>query len=181
MIAEAVRLSLVPLLAWAAWSDHRTRLVPSRTFYPHITAGSALLVADLWGMHPATAVKLASPVLLLSGAALVFWAAGSFGLADVKAIAAIAALFPHDAATAVVLGLAISLAWPLSVAFRNAREGRWGRGMASVRVVPGDRIDSEHGWLADTGEDLEDVDPGDLPDGPVRITPGVPSDRKSVV
>jgi len=43
-----------------------------------------------------------------------------------------------------------------------------------VRAVSKARVGDEHGWLVATGEDLDDVDPDDLPEGPVEVVPGAP-------
>jgi len=173
-----IELAALPFFAVAAYYDQRTRLVPSAIWLPPLVIGLAALALD-----PSALPEAAASVALLGGVGAVLHRAGSFGLADVKALVVVAVAFPVAPPWALVDGwlplfpLAVllnttllSLLYPASLAVRNMVRGEWGRGMASkIEVTPAD-IGGVHGWVSGTGEDVAECDP----DGPVDVVPGVP-------
>ncbi|MDR9412233.1 MAG: A24 family peptidase [Haloferacaceae archaeon] len=170
---SVLQATFIPVLAYGAWRDYHTRLVPSKLWYPHIIIGGIALITTMWMSRGTDIIMLIAPAVILTAISLMFWNAGSFGLADVKAIVAVSVLFPHDAVVIMLMSMICALAWPLYIAFDNAQHGEWRRDMASVIIVPRDQIENMHGWDADTGRDLRDIDIAQLP-AMVRVTPGIP-------
>ena len=100
MLEAAVGASFVAVLGLAAYSDIKTRTVWAHLWWPH-------LMAALW---------LASPYALgvagvYTGASLLAYSLGELGLADVKAVAVLALLFPEAATPTMVGAIALSIAW----------------------------------------------------------------------
>jgi Type IV leader peptidase family. len=172
-VISILQATFIPVLAYGAWRDYHTRLVPSKLWYPHIIIGGIVLITTMWMSRGTDIIMLIAPAVILTAISLMFWNAGSFGLADVKAIVAVSVLFPHDAVVMLLVSMICTLAWPLYIAFENAQRGQWGKDMASVITVPRDQIENIHGWDADTGRDLRDIDIAQLP-AMVRVTPGIP-------
>jgi preflagellin peptidase FlaK len=122
-VGDLARLLAVPLLAWAAFRDVRTRRVPNWVWYLLGGLGLVLLVADLANRVPfaapyarleliRTAVSLGLVVPLSYG----FWRIGGFGGADAKALMALAVLFPTYPAyypPATVLGVDLPPVFPV--------------------------------------------------------------------
>jgi len=173
-----IELAALPFFAAAAYYDQRTRLVPSAIWLPPLVIGLAALALD-----PSAAPEAAASVALLGGVGAVLHRAGSFGLADVKALVVVAVVFPVAPSWTALDGwiplfplvvafnaMLVSLAYPASLAVRNALRGDWGKGMASRIEVPAENIGDVHGWVSGTGEDVAECDP----DGPVDVVPGVP-------
>jgi len=102
-LPDLLRLLAVPVFAWAAYRDVRTRRVPNRVWYPLAALAAVLLV---WELGPVllegaetlagrrrlvrTAVSVGLVVPLVYG----FWLVGGFGGADAKAFFVVALLFP---------------------------------------------------------------------------------------
>jgi len=100
-LPDLLRLLAVPVFAWAALRDVRTRRLPNRIWPPLYAFGAVLLVwegAALWplagfeGMR--FAVRAAISVLFVAPLGYAFWYLGAFGGADAKALIALALLFP---------------------------------------------------------------------------------------
>ena len=100
---DLLRLASLPVFAWVAYRDVRTRRVPNPTWYP-LAALAVLLFA--WELGPVlvSGPETLSDRRLLLGTALSvgivvplsygFWLVGGFGGADAKAFFVIALLFP---------------------------------------------------------------------------------------
>lgn len=98
---DLLRLLAVPVFAWAAYRDLRTRRVPNWTWYPLVAVGLIALLWDLLtlGALPGFQRRLfvVQTVLSLGFVAplgYLFWRIGGFGGADAKAIITLAVLFP---------------------------------------------------------------------------------------
>ena len=98
---DLLRLVAVPVFAWAAWRDIRTRRVPNVTWLPLVLLGVLLLLWDGWTAFGiggydwqlflvTTSISLGIVVPL----SYAFWWMGGFGGADAKALMTIAVLFP---------------------------------------------------------------------------------------
>lgn len=99
--ADLLRLVAVPLFAWAAVRDIRTRRVPNRVWYVLGGLGIALLLVDLVGWYPFTTfgdrlhlIQIGVSLVFVAPLGYVFWRLGGFGGADAKALMALAVLFP---------------------------------------------------------------------------------------
>ncbi len=98
---DILRLIAVPVLAWAALRDLRTRRVPNAIWGPLLVIGAIALLVEgsvawatggwVWQRFLiATAVSLGLVIPLAYG----FWWIGGFGGADAKALMTLAVLFP---------------------------------------------------------------------------------------
>jgi len=99
-VPDLLRLLVVPVFAWAAWQDLETRRIPSRTWYPLVAFGLALLVWDFLAL-PADPlatrlflVRVAVSVGLLGVLGFGFWYFGALGGADAKAFLTLGVVFP---------------------------------------------------------------------------------------
>lgn len=99
--ADLLRLVAVPLFAWAAMRDIRTRRVPNRVWYVLGGLGIALLLVDIVGWYPFTTfgdrlhlIQIGVSLGFVAPLGYVFWRIGGFGGADAKALMALAVLFP---------------------------------------------------------------------------------------
>jgi preflagellin peptidase FlaK len=119
-LADVLRLVAVPVLGWAAYRDVQVRRVPSRTWYPLVALGVALLAFEvyqvqsggrtlspyarrLFFMQIAVSLGVVVPVSYL------VWRVGGFGGADAKALMALAVLFPGYPNYALAGGLVLPL------------------------------------------------------------------------
>ncbi|PSP54737.1 peptidase A24 [Halobacteriales archaeon QS_1_67_19] len=178
-IPDLLRLLVVPVFAWAAWRDVKTRRVPNRTWYPLAALAVALLAVEGWRAWTGTAfrtrafaIRTAVSLGFVAPLVVAFWWFRAFGGADAKAFLVVAALFPtfptyevfgwwlpHQRTTLGVFSLTIltntvllGALYPLSVLARNAAAGRFSRVMAVGKPVPWDAIPDEHGRLLETPE-----------------------------
>ena len=99
--ADLLRLVAVPLFAWAAVRDIRTRRVPNRVWFVLGGLGLVLLLVDLVGWYPFTTfrdrlrlIQTGVSLFFVAPLGYVFWRIGGFGGADAKALMALAVLFP---------------------------------------------------------------------------------------
>ena len=99
--ADLLRLVAVPLFAWAALRDIRTRRVPNTVWYVLGGLGTLLLLVDLANWYPFAApdtrlhlVQTGVSLLFIAPLGYAFWRLGGFGGADAKALMALAVLFP---------------------------------------------------------------------------------------
>jgi len=173
-VPDLLRLVAVPVFAWAAVRDVRTRRISSSLWVPLAALGAILLVWDGWlarrsgefawaeFLLPA-AVSLGFVVPL----AYLFWWFGGFGGADAKALMTLALLFPVAPAYAVgglILPLTatpvgafsftiltnavlVGLAIPVVLAARNAAAGRIAPVMFVGWPVAVEAIPTRHGRL----------------------------------
>jgi preflagellin peptidase FlaK len=170
---DLLRLVAVPVLAWAAYRDLRTRRVPNAAWYPLAVLGIALLAWETATGYPfAFADRLALLRTALSVGVVVplaywFWRLGGFGGADAKAFMTIALLFPTFpvyflptvalpvvestlgvfSLTVLTNTVLVGVAYPLGLAARNAATGHVGAAMFLARRVSVDRIERTHGRL----------------------------------
>ena len=182
---DLVRLLALPVLAWAAWADLRTRRVPNRAWLPLVALGSGLLAVEAWTVYhggPASARRLFAVRVAVSVGVIVplgyafFWL-GAFGGADAKALAAICLCFPTppsyllpatppialpvasaSAAFAVTIltnAALVGAVYPLALAARNALAGRVTRAMAIGRPIAWSEIPRTHGRLLGRANGLE--------------------------
>lgn len=178
MMLDILRLVAVPVFAWAAYQDLRTRRVSAAIWPPLAAIGIVALLAEAvlaWSVGGAAWVASLIPTALSVGlggalAALLWWAGA--GMADVKAVAVLAVLFPMPLATSGALALwpaslsivttavLVALALPVALALSNARAGRLRAAMVIGHPVPVERVPETHGSLLETaaGRDLGGVD-----------------------
>lgn len=174
---DLLRLLAVPVFAWAAYRDVRTRRVPNRTWMPLVAVGVVALAWDGVAILDATAfsqrlfvVQTALSLGLVAPVGYVFWRLGGFGGADAKAVMTLALLypvyptiyafetvFPLTQATLGVFSLTIlsnavlaGLTYPLILAGRNALRGRFHRAMVIGRPVAVGSVIVEYGRLLET-------------------------------
>ncbi|WP_246049053.1 A24 family peptidase [Natronomonas salsuginis] len=98
---DLLRLLAVPVFAWAAARDLRTRRVPNWTWYPLVAVGliallwDVLTIGDLTGVQRRLfAVQTVLSLGFVAPLGYFFWRIGGFGGADAKAIITLAVLFP---------------------------------------------------------------------------------------
>ncbi|MFB6160593.1 MAG: A24 family peptidase C-terminal domain-containing protein [Haloferacaceae archaeon] len=185
---DLLRLLAVPVLAWAAWQDVRTRRVDDRAWLVLGALGVALLAWELWTTWTTAPAfrrrlflgRVAVSVFVVGGMGVGFYyVPAGFGGADAKAILAIAVLFPtyptyYLPTTALPLSVTtvgvfsltvltntvvLGLAQPAVVAVRNALDGDVGRLMVVGVRVHWNEVETEHGKL------LEDAAGTQLTDG----------------
>ncbi|WP_436911188.1 prepilin peptidase [Halosimplex marinum] len=102
---DLLRLAAVPVFAWAAYRDVRTRRVPNATWLPLALLGIALLAWDVArvsaGDLPGGLVarerfylRVALSLGMVGSIGYLFYYFGGFGGADAKALIVLAVLFP---------------------------------------------------------------------------------------
>ncbi|MFC3959759.1 prepilin peptidase [Halovivax cerinus] len=151
-VPDLLRLLAVPVFAWVAVLDVRTRRVPSAVWIPLGALGAALLAWDGWVAYTADLhawqsflIPTAFSVGFVVPLAYLFWWFGGFGGADAKALLVLALLFPVTPSYAVgdwmfplvggdqllpfslaILGngVLVGLAIPVALGLRNALAGR---------------------------------------------------------
>lgn len=180
-VPDLLRLLSLPVLAWAAYRDVRTRRVSKRVWPPLFGLAVALLLWEGWRAlsaggggfaWTAFAVGTGISLLLVVPAAYLFWRLGAFGGADAKALMVLAALFPTFPAYHVgslvlplratptgAFGLTllsntvlVGALYPLALAARNALAGRVTPAMVVGRSIGWDEAERTHGRLLETTE-----------------------------
>jgi preflagellin peptidase FlaK len=176
---DLLRLLAVPVFAWAAHRDIRTRRVPNWTWPPLLVVGVLALAWDTWLVLGAVgferrlfAIQVLLSLGLIAPLGYVFWRLGGFGGADAKALITIAVLFPvyptFYLATAAVpphrapLGVfslsilsntvLVGLAYPFALAAGNALRRELSPAMLIGRPVAVDDLLTEYGRLLETPE-----------------------------
>jgi preflagellin peptidase FlaK len=171
---DLLRLVAVPVFAWAAYRDVRTRRVPNRTWYPLAVLGLVLLAVDVAGALPVAGyedrlflLRTGLSIGFVVPLAYVFWRIGGFGGADAKALMTLAVLVPtypayflpgaglplHRATlgvfsmTVLTNTVLVGLAYPLVLAGRNALAGVVSPVAFVGRRVPLDALPRTHGRL----------------------------------
>ena len=174
---DLLRLLAVPVFAWAAHRDLRSRRVPNRTWLPLLLVGAIALSWDLLGMLDGSAlqrrffaVQVVFSLGVVAPLGYVFWRIGGFGGADAKAIITLAVLFPvypaygilgetyplHSAPIGVfsftILSntVLVGLAYPLATAVRNLPRGEFTPAMFVGRPAAVESLPSEYGRLLET-------------------------------
>ena len=175
---DLLRLVALPVFAWVAVRDIKTRRVSSGVWIPLALLGGVLLVWDGWLAWSAGGVAWTHEFLLPAAISMgfvvpiayLFWWVGGFGGADAKALMVLAVLFPTVPRYAVgdwTLPLAsppigafsftiltnavlVGVLIPVVLAIRNAAAGRVGIVMFVGWPVPIERIPETHGRLLET-------------------------------
>jgi preflagellin peptidase FlaK len=186
-LPDLLRLLAVPVFAWAALRDVRTRRLPNRIWPPLYAFGALLLVWEIAATWPIAGVQdrlfvvqAAISLLFVAPLGYAFWYLGAFGGADAKALIALALLFPTFPAYEVagvtlplvetqigVFSLTIltntvllGLAYPLGLAGRNLLHGEVSANMFLARPVATESLPDRHGRLYedDAGETRSGLD-----------------------
>ncbi|WP_265109367.1 A24 family peptidase C-terminal domain-containing protein [Halosolutus halophilus] len=177
-VPDLLRLVALPVFAWAAVRDVRTRRVSSAVWIPLAIVGGGTLVWDGWIARqaggPAWTYDFLVPAAISLGLvvpiAYLFWWLGGFGGADAKALLVLALLFPTfpeytvgpwtlpvsgtpiEAFSFTILSNAVlvGLAIPIALAVRNAAAGRVAPVMFVGWPVSWERVAETHGTLLST-------------------------------
>ncbi|MFC4540710.1 A24 family peptidase C-terminal domain-containing protein [Halosolutus amylolyticus] len=181
-VPDLLRLVALPVFAWAAIRDVRTRRVSSTVWIPLAAIGTVTLVWDGWTARQAGGlawthdflVPAAISLGLVVPIAYLFWWLGGFGGADAKALLVLALLFPTfpqytvgtwtlpvsgtpiEAFSFTILSNAVlvGLALPIVLAARNAVAGRIAPVMFVGWPVSWEAVAERHGTLLSTPEGL---------------------------
>ncbi|WP_248903585.1 A24 family peptidase [Halocatena marina] len=174
-IPDLLRFVTVPVFAWAAYQDVRTRRVPNCVWVPLVAVGLITLTLDGRSVIALSSPEIQSLFFLRVGVSLgvvaplgyAVWRLGGFGGADAKAIVTLAVVFPTypevyvrwtaiplEPSAVGVFSLTIltntaliSAAIPLVLAGRNAINGRCQPTMFVGWPVSVDRVANVHGQL----------------------------------
>jgi preflagellin peptidase FlaK len=176
---DLLRLLVIPVFAWAAYRDVRTRRVPNRTWLPLVALGVVLLVVEVAGALPVSGyedrlflLRTGISVGFIVPLSYVFWRIGGFGGADAKALMTLAVLVPtyptyflpgvglplHRATlgvfsmTVLTNTVLVGLAYPLTLAARNALSGVVSPVSFVGRRVAVDELSRTHGRLFERPE-----------------------------
>ncbi|TKX85293.1 A24 family peptidase [Halorubrum sp. SS5] len=182
-LPDLLRLLVVPVFAWAAIRDVRTRRLPNRLWPPLYLFGALLLLWEAVSLWPFAGfdgriflVRAAISLLFVAPLGYAFWYLGAFGGADAKAMIALAVIFPTFPAyevggvtlplvgtqlgvfslTILTNTVLIGLAYPVGLAALNLVRGEVSSSMFLARPVATDSLPDRHGRL------FED------PEGPTR-------------
>lgn len=174
---DLLRLLAVPVFAWTAYRDLRTRRVPNRAWLPLVVVGAIALGWDLLALFSGAGIGrrlfVVQTMLSLGFVAplgYVFWRIGGFGGADAKAIITLAVVFPVYPTYYVLGGLypvyhapigvfsftilsntvLVGLLYPLVLALRNLPRGAFSLAMFVGRPVSVDDTMTEYGRLLET-------------------------------
>nr|WP_305794435.1 A24 family peptidase [Halomarina rubra] len=169
----------VPVFAWAAYHDVRTRRVANVTWLPLFALGFVLLAVEGWAALSAPvgsfvryrfAVRVVVSLGVVAPLGFLFWRLGGFGGADAKALVALAVLFPtyptYDlpwatlplepsslgvfSLTVLTNTVLVGLAFPLVLAVHNLLAGERSWLMFVGRSIDSARVDEEYGRLLET-------------------------------
>jgi preflagellin peptidase FlaK len=179
---DLLRLTAVPVFAWATWRDIKTRRVPNKTWVPLLVLGVLTLLWDGWVAYSlggydwrTFALPAAISIGFVIPLAYGFWLLGGFGGADVKALIVLALLFPtfptyfvevagvpalpvhvtttrSFAFTLLTNTVILGIVYPLGLALRNVLRGHTSLAMFVGKPVHWSAIPELHGRL------LEDED-----------------------
>lgn len=172
---DLLRLVAVPVFAWVAVRDIKTRRVSSTVWVPLSLLGTLVLVWDGWlawtaggdGWTVGFLVPTAISLGLVVPIAYLFWWFGGFGGADAKALLVLAVLFPTvpeytlgsvtvplepipiGAYSFSILtnAVLVGIALPVVLAVRNAAAGRISPIMIVGWPVSWEQIPTTHGQL----------------------------------
>ncbi|GAB3698853.1 A24 family peptidase [Halorubrum pallidum] len=173
-LPDALRLLVVPVFAWAALRDVRTRRLPNRLWPPLYLFGALVLVwetATLWPLAGVEGrlflVRAAISLIFVAPLGYAFWYLGAFGGADAKALIALALVFPTFPTYEIVgttfplvdtqLGVfsltiltntvLLGLAYPIGLAAVNLARGHVSPTMFLARPVSVYSLSDRHGRL----------------------------------
>jgi preflagellin peptidase FlaK len=174
---DLLRLLAVPVFAWAAARDLRTRRVPNWTWYPLVAVGliallwDVLTLGDLTGVERRLfAVQTALSLGFVAPLGYFFWRIGGFGGADAKAIITLAVLFPVYPTYQVIGGtypmygaplgvfsftilsntVLVGLLYPVALAVRNLPRGTFTPAMFVGHPVSLRDVPTAYGRLLET-------------------------------
>ncbi|SFS36981.1 A24 family peptidase [Halostagnicola kamekurae] len=175
---DLLRLLAVPIFAWVAYRDLKTRRVSSTVWIPLSALGAALLVWEGWLAWTAGSTVWFLDFLLPAAVSLgvvvplayLFWWFGGFGGADAKALMTIALLFPTFpryvvgsvglpmsttpvgafSFTILTNAVLIGIAIPVALAVRNALSGRIAPVMFVGWPISWERATETHGTLLES-------------------------------
>lgn len=181
-LADLLRLLAVPVFAWAAWLDIKTRRVSNRYWPPLLALAVLALGIDGWTLYAiggqvwlqfvfACALSIGLLVPLAYG----FWYVGGFGGADAKALMVLAILFPtypvyivaglelpiadpvHWVFSLVILtnAVLVGLIYPVILAARNLISGDLSRWMFVGRPIPVEHLPTRSGRLLETADGFD--------------------------
>lgn len=178
-IPDVLRLLVVPVFAWAALQDVRTRRLPNRLWPPLYAFGLLLLLWDTARLWPLVGfegrlflIQVAISLLVVLPLGYAFWYVGAFGGADAKALIAIAILFPTFptyialnqvfpvvetalgvfSLTVLTNTVLIGVLYPLALAGSNLANGERSPVMFLARPVPTESLRERHGRLFENTE-----------------------------
>ncbi|WP_418286524.1 A24 family peptidase [Halorubrum sp. DTA46] len=181
-LPDLLRLLVVPVFAWAALRDVRTRRLPNGLWPPLYAFGALLLVWEtvrLWSTGTLGGfegrlflVQAAISLLFVAPLGYAFWYLGAFGGADAKALIALAILFPTFPAyeiagatlplvetqigvfslTVLTNTVLLGLAYPVGLAALNLARGDRSTAMFLARPVATDSLPDRHGRLFEDDE-----------------------------
>lgn len=186
-IADLLRLVVIPVFAWIAWEDYKTRRVPSYIWTPLLVLGVLLLLWDGYTAYTDSTLGFYQFLLtatisigFLVPLSYAFYWFGGFGGADAKAFIIIAVLlptfptysiasyslplarpdFPIFSLTIVLNAVLVGTLYPIALFTRNALAGRFSRVMLVALPVHWTAIETTHGKLLEsqTGIDLSGLD-----------------------
>lgn len=179
-IPDLLRFVAVPVFAWAAYRDVRTRRVPNWVWLPLGVVGVFALILDgrsvlavsvsISDVQSLFFLRVAVSLGVVAPLGYAFWRLGGFGGADAKAIMTLAllfptypavyfswAVFPLEPSTLGVFSLTIltntvliALIVPFVLAGRNARHGRLTPAMFVGRPIPVEDVTSVYGRILET-------------------------------
>ncbi len=99
--SDIIRLFILPILLWAAWSDIKTRRVPNKTWIPVIAIAVIAFAIDVWNIYsgnfvqPSRFIYITLLTLVITiPFSLFVYTVGGFGGADVKALILFGFVFP---------------------------------------------------------------------------------------
>nr|WP_158204652.1 A24 family peptidase [Halomarina oriensis] len=176
-----LRLLAVPVFAWAAYHDLRTRRVANVTWLPLFVLGAVLLAVEGWAALSAPAgsferyaftVRAVVSLGIVAPLGFLFWRLGGFGGADAKALIALAVLLPTYptyylpgavlplepsslgvfSLTVLTNTVLVGLAYPLVLGVRNLLAGHRSVLMFLGKPVDSAVVDAEYGRLLETTE-----------------------------
>lgn len=186
-LADILRLLVIPVFAWIAWEDYKTRRIPSRIWTPLLIFGVLLVLWDGYTAYTGPSVTFYRYVLIVTISigflvplAYAFYWFGGFGGADAKAFIVIAVLFPtfptysiasHTlpltrpdfpifSLTIVLNAVLVGALYPIALLIRNAITGRFSWLMLVGLPVHWTTIETTHGKLLESqaGIDLSGLD-----------------------
>ncbi len=177
-IPDLLRLVALPVFAWTAIRDVKTRRVSSTVWIPLAALGAVALLWDGWIAWSAGGSAWTHDFLLPAAVSLgfvvpiayLFWWVGGFGGADAKALLVIALLFPTFpqytvgpwlfpltstpvetfSLTILTNAVLVGLAIPIALAARNAAAGRIAPVMFIGWPVTWGRLAESHGTILST-------------------------------
>jgi len=179
-VPDLLRLLVIPLFAWAAVRDQRTRRVPFRTWKPLIALGGGLLLWDGIAVYlQSNAVGLyvlqtVVGITIVAAIGIGLWFAGHFGGADASAFFAIAVLFPTQPAyalggttlpivsnglgifslTILINTFLVAAIYPVGLAVANAKRGKFSFSSFVARRVSVGSLEGRYGTVLNAENDI---------------------------